>query len=120
MPSHWDRHLLAAILLVDEQQVQDQILAVQRVQAMVAVEQLPELDHATPLPGIVVDVLHHLGDHVLEALAHRRVDLLLGIGRGGRVQAACDEGPLQEVLGAAGHKFIKFRTDSCRRKRNDY
>ena len=60
--AHLHRHLAPLVLAVDEQQVQDEVRAHQRVDAAVAVQDLLEVDGAAPLTGVAVHQLHHLGE----------------------------------------------------------
>lgn len=108
MPPHRHSHLLAAVFLVDQQQVQDQVLAVQRIHTRVAVEQLPELYDAAALPREVVYVVHDFCDDVVQRLARRRLHFALRVRLLSRVQAPRDEVPSLQVLAGPELRLVQL------------
>lgn len=72
MPPHRHGHLLAPVLLVHEQHVQHVVGAEQRVDSMVTVVDLLEIDHPASLFGELVDQVHHLQQrHRGDGFTHR-------------------------------------------------
>lgn len=72
MPPHRHGHLLAPVLLVHEQHVQHVVGAKHRVDPMVTVVDLLEVDHPASLFGELVDQVHHLQQrHRGDGFTHR-------------------------------------------------
>ncbi len=68
MPPHLHRHLVPLELLVDEQQVKDVGHPVARIFVHIHVIEIAELDAAPPLPGVQVDAVQDMADHLKAGL----------------------------------------------------
>ncbi len=71
MPPHLHRHLVPLELLVDEQQIQDVGHPVARILVHIHVIEIAELDAAPPLPGVQVDAVQNMADHLKAGLRIR-------------------------------------------------
>lgn len=60
VPPHSSSHFPPPVPPVPQQQIQDMVSSVQRIQAGVAVQELIEVDHTAALAGRGVDYFHYL------------------------------------------------------------
>lgn len=114
MPPHRHCHLLALVLLVQKQEVQDVLGPIHGVHPAIAVLYLLEINNAPPGLGIGIDHLHDLHDNVIQGLPLSRVHPSSGgLAVSCRIQVfPCQKFPLQNLLPLAGLEPHEGRRNS--------